>query len=82
MYTGTVNPLRPRRRVIHRRSTLERAYSTVLGDIPEELRPLVVAYADNMRESQRVRSELTMALSKTELRWRDIDPAARELAYG
>jgi hypothetical protein len=80
MYTGTANQP-PRRRVVRRRSTLERAYGTVLGDLPEELRPLVLAYVDNMREGQRVRSELTTALSRTGLRWRDVDTAARELAY-
>ena len=79
MYTGTA-PALARRRVVRRRGTLERAYGTVLGDLPEELRPLVLAYVDNMRKGQRVRSELTTALSRTGLRWFDVDKAARELA--
>jgi hypothetical protein len=80
MYTGTVTPRPARRRVVRRCSTLERAYGTVLGDLPEELRPLVLAYVDNMAEGQRVRSELTTALTNAGLRWRDVDQAARALA--
>lgn len=82
MYTGTGTAHQPpRRRVVRRRSTLDRAYSAVLGDMPDELREPVCNYIETMNAATEARSELTMALSKTKVRWADVNKITTKLAY-
>jgi hypothetical protein len=66
------------RRVI-RRSTLDRAYSTVLADIPPEMHQTVRAYAENMRAGQEIRSELTSMMTRHGVKWWQVDDAASRL---
>jgi hypothetical protein len=78
--TQALPPAPARRRVVSRRGALDRAYDVLLADIPEPLRPYVLAYAEQLRESWRVKSDLSTALTKAGLRWRDVEVTARELA--
>jgi hypothetical protein len=69
---------RPRRRAV-RRGTLERAYDIALAGLPPELHPLVIEYVDNLRDGDKIRGALTMAMIGTGFKWRDVDAVARDL---
>jgi hypothetical protein len=67
--------------VVRRRAqpTLDRAYEIVLAEMPVELRPLIIRYVDNMREGIEIRSALTTAMTRANLRWTTVDQVARSL---
>ena len=79
---GTVRPTHNARRTT-RRSALDKAYDIALADIPPEIRPLLAAYAENMRQGQEIRSALSNAMARSGgVKWLTVDAAARELAFG
>jgi hypothetical protein len=67
--------------VVRRRAqpTLDRAYEIVLAEMPVELSPLIIRYVDNMREGIEIRSTLTTAMTRANLRWTTVDQVARSL---
>jgi hypothetical protein len=79
MATVTITP--PRRRVVHRRSALDKAYDAVLADLPVEIRPAVRAYAEAKRAEYDARSALSTELTRHGLRWMPVDDLARSLAF-
>ncbi len=81
--TSTVRPAGSGWRVVRRRarSALDEAVDAALLELPVELRPLVVRYAENMRQGQQIRSELSSEMTRGGLRWRDVDRFAHELVY-
>lgn len=70
------------RRVVRRRArpTVDLAYETALTELPPELRPLVIQYAENMRQGQEIRSSLSRAMTRHGFRWWQIEKAARSLS--
>jgi hypothetical protein len=63
-----------------RRATLDRPYDLALADVPSELRPLVAQLADNMRESAKIRDEISSAKIGTGAAWFEINNAAHRLS--
>jgi hypothetical protein len=77
---ATVQPRSPGRRVVRRpRAALDAAIDVALAELPAELRPLAIQYADNIRQGQEIRSALSTVLTRNHLRWRDVDQAVRPL---
>jgi hypothetical protein len=60
---------------------LERAYDRALQELPAELRPMVVKYADAKRAEYDARSELSAAMTRCGVKWLDVDNAAHRLAF-
>jgi hypothetical protein len=56
------------------------ADETAVSELPRELRSLVIRYVENMREGQEIRSSLSTEMTRTGLRWWDIDEVARTLS--
>ena len=81
MGTDTVQRPGSGRRVVRRRArpALDQAIDTALADLPPAIRPLVIRYADNMRQGQEIRSALSSEMTSLGLRWRDIDSVASAL---
>jgi uncharacterized sporulation protein YeaH/YhbH (DUF444 family) len=65
-----------------RRGALDRAYDRALQELPAELQPMVISYAANMAEGQRLRSELSTMMTRHRVRWFDVDQAASRLSVG
>jgi hypothetical protein len=83
MIMETVNSTVRPRRVVRRRAqpTLDRAWDTLLCDLPPGVRPYVRAYIENIRDGQEIRSQLSSALTTAGLRWYDVDNIAHKLAF-
>jgi hypothetical protein len=64
-----------------RRGTLEKAYDRALAELPAELRPMVISYAENMRAGQEIRSELSTAMTACGAKWYTVDGIAHKLAF-
>jgi len=62
------------------RPALDRAYDTALAELPDEIRPLVVEYAENVRQGQEIRSSLSTVMTSHGLRWTTVDDIARSLS--
>ena len=78
----TVRPPHSGRRVVQRkRPALDEAVDVALGELPVELRPLIVRYAENMRQGKQIRCKLSSEMTRCGLRWRDVDRFAHELVY-
>jgi hypothetical protein len=58
---ATVTSRHRSRRVVRRRAqaALDRSYDAVLAELPVEVRPLVRAYANNLRQGMEIRSALS-----------------------
>jgi hypothetical protein len=65
-------------RTVRRRGT---AQDTVLAGVPDELQPLLLRYADNLRQGHEIRSELSTVLTRCGLRWWEIDGVVQKLAF-
>jgi hypothetical protein len=81
---NTVNStVRPAgRRVVRRKQpALEDAWDAALSELPPEIRPLVQQYAENVRQGQEIRSELSTVLTRNRMRWRDVDQAILPLMH-
>lgn len=78
---STVRPTGPRRRVVRRRArpTLDQACDVALAELPIELRPLAIQYADNIRQGQEIRSALSTAMTRAGYRWHQVDAVVRPL---
>jgi hypothetical protein len=63
-------------RTVRRRGT---AQDPALAGLPAEVRPIVIRYAENLRQGQQIRSELGTAMTLCGLRWWEIDDLVRKL---
>ena len=51
----------------------------VLADVPAELRPLVVKYAENLAEANRLRGELSTLMTAHDMRWFELNATTHRL---
>jgi hypothetical protein len=64
-----------------RSAALDQAWDTVLRDFPVELHPLIRAYWENLQQGQRIRSDLSSAMTRAGgVRWWQIDGVVSRLA--
>ena len=78
---ATVQTRRTGRRAVRRRAqgTLERAWATVLDDVPAELHEPLMTWVDARRSEHEARLALSTVMTHTGVRWLEVNRLARVL---
>jgi hypothetical protein len=80
--SSTVNKPRTGRRVVRRgEGTLDQAWSTVLADLPPEMRPAMRAYVEAKRAEFDARDALSTLATRHGVRWYQLNNLAQKLAF-
>jgi hypothetical protein len=81
MIESTVRPAGSRRRVVRRRSAIDRAWDVALSELPAGLHQLVRQYATAKRAEYDARMALGSAMIGTDVRWRRVDDIVHKLVF-